>query len=458
MSADPIARGLATRARIEAAAAQATANAAQIAAAAAQSTANAALAGAAAKTQNTQALIAAIRNNGFLPQPAARTPAANIPVIAVSAANANSAINGRINTNPMVLLSDNKIGWLAGPTILNGSASWASRGAWYGASRATQYSALEFSHTGTDLDVSILGSFYQAANNVRILVNDRIAGYATVPQNTGSYYYVRLTFPSSATRRIRIEGAGGRFRGVNAASVSEIAATGRNYPLIPVLGDSFDEGTGAANACDGEAVSMVRALGGNIVLGAVGGTGILNPATGGKVAWTDATRMTDLTMAGVTDALTGAAAVPAMGVVHMSVNDNISATTALWSPYGTTFQDAVNNRVWALIDAWVTANPAKPLVFFGPTFPNGTPPLDMFRIRDATQEACWSAASSNVWFIDRFAAAPILRSGNPATTTDQAWLYTNGSGDTTHPNQAGHNLDALWMAAQLRTLIMTQFA
>ncbi len=458
MSADIIARGLAAKGRTDAATALSAANAAQSTAGNAQSTANSALAGAGAKTANTQALIAAIRNNAMFPQPASRTAANNIPAIVVGAASTSSVINGRTTTNPMVMLSDSRISWLAGPTTISGSGSWAARGAWYGASRGTQYSALEFIHTGSDLEISLLGSFNLISNNLRILVNDRVAAITTVPWSTGSYYYVRLTFPASATRRIRIEGCAGRYRGINVASSAEITATGRSYPLISVMGDSFDEGTGATNYCDGQAVSMVRALGGSVALGAVGGTGMLNPGTGGKVVWTEATRIVDLTLAGVTDAMSGAPAAPALGVVHMSVNDSVAATTALWTPYGATFQEAVNNRVYALIDAWQSANPGKPLVVFGPTWPNGSAPQDIFRMRDAGAEACWSMQGSNVWFLDRLAAAPLYRAGSTADTASQAFIYTSGGGDTTHPNMAGHNLDALSMAAQLRSLILNQLA
>ncbi len=414
------------------------------------------LAAAQGRTSNSAGLVSAIRNYGFFPQPQTRAPAADIPVATIGVAGAVSAINGRAAGTPMVLASDGRIKWLSGPTVLDGSSAWMPRGAWYAGGRTSQYAAVEFIHTGTDLEFCCVGSFAAATNNLRMLANDRIVSLQTLPNGTGSYYYVRFTFPSSATRRIRIEGANGKFRGVNVVNANEISGTGRNQPLITVMGDSFAEGTGAAIYQDGEAVALVRALGGNIMLGAVGGTGILNPATGGKVAWTDPVRITDLTMAGVTDAL-GYSTMPALGIVMMSMNDQGLASTA-WSAYGATFQAAVNNRVWALIDAWTAANPGRPLVFFSPTWPNENPTQDIFRIRDATQEACWGAASANVWFIDRLAPGPLLRKG--ALVTDiatQAYLYTTTT-DTTHPNGAGHSLDALWMAREMRRLILTEFA
>lgn len=496
MSADFLARGLANKARADAASS--------------------------ARSTGTRALIAAMRAYGFWPQPASRTPANDIPTVTLGVAGAASTLNGRAAGNPLVLLSDNRLRWLAGPTTQDGAGTWRSRGAWYGAGRDSQYGSFEFNHTGSDLELCLLGSFGSASNNVRVLVNDRTAALTTVPNGTGSFYYLRLTFPAAATRRLRIELAHGKVRGVNVTASGEISATGRSYPRIAVMGDSFPEATGATPMMDGQGAALVRALGGNLILGAVGGTGLLNPGTGGKVAWTDATRLTDLTMSGVTDAL-AQPVVPDLGVVMMSINDQ--GATAAWWNGAATFEEAIRKATYTVIDAWIAANGTKPLIIFGPTWTSGTPQLDIFRMRDAAQEACAGYAGANVWFIDRLGPAPLLRSGarssltttgnttsasavvaslastsgvlvqsgvvgagipdgtrvvsvdsatqvtlsNPATATatavsltfknDQAAHYTNvQAGDTTHPDPRGHKYDALWMAARVRELIMTHFA
>ena len=140
----------------------------------------------------------------------------------------------------------------------------------------------------------------------------------------------------------------------------------------------------------------------------------------------------------------------------MSINDNVAAP--LWGG-AATLQEAVNKAMWTLIDHWTAQRPGKPLVVFGPTYAGSTSiPLELYRIRDAGHEACAAALGSNVWFVDRLAPGPVLRSGASTTTTDQAFNYTLGAGDPTHPNQAGHNLDGLWMARELRRLILTEFA
>ncbi len=381
------------------------------------------MAAAQARSNNAAVLVNAIRNNGFFPGPASRLAGNDIPAIVVGGAGVGSTINANTAVSPAILASDGRIKWLSGPTTADGSGTWLPRGAWYGATRTTQYASLEFVHTGTTCEFSCLGSFNTTSNNLRVLVNDAAAALVTVTAGDGQYHYVKLTFPASGTRRIRLEGAGGKFRGVNVASPSEISGAGRTYPLISVLGDSFAEGTGATLPQDGEAVALVRALGGNLALGAVGGTGILNPGTGGKVAWTDATRMTDLTMVGAVDSAQGVSTAPGLGIVMMTINDQ-GLASSVWSPFGSSFQAAVNNRCWALIDGWQTANPGKPLIFFGPTWPSGDPVPDIFRIRDATQEACWGAARSNVWFIDRLGPLPMLRNA--------ANIFTSTTGTTTN--------------------------
>ncbi len=460
MSADIVARGLAAKCRADAAAALASANTAQNAAGTAQATANSALGGAAAKTANTAALIAAIRNHGFFPAPVAAAAANNIPIVTIGAANAASPLNGRAAGTPLVLLSDSRIKWLSGLTIKDVNFNlWNSYGSFYGsAGRGANYASFEFNHTGTDIEICASASFSVAANNLRILVNDRIVALASVPWNTGNAHFIRLTFPNSTLRRIRVEAAAGRFMGINVASSGEISATGRNYPLATLVGDSFAEGTGAI-PYDGEAVSTLRAIGTNAQLGGVGGTGLLNtgPVGSGRVNWQDSGRLGDLTLAGASDSLGGSTA-PAIGLVMLSVNDQGLGST-FWGG-AASFQQAVSNAIWKQIDAWTSANPGKPLIFFGPTWPSGLPNnppvLDIYRIRDAGQEACWGAASANIWFIDRLAQGPLLRAGMWSNAADQASLYTGSDG--THPTPAGHNLDALWMASQLRSLILNQLA
>lgn len=401
MSADIVARGMAAMA-------QSSANGLQ-------------------RSANSGALISAVRNNGFFPQSLARTTAvspADIPVLAWGAAGAASAINARAATNPLVPLTDSRVKFIGGAAIFGAYSGWNPRGAYYGPANARQtaYGAIEFAFSGTDLDIPVnAGNFYNSATHLRILVNDRIVASSALPiYNNGSWYFLRVTFASAANRRIRIEGAGGgRWRGVNCVNNADISATGRNYPLVTMLGDSFVEGTGG-NGYDPQAVTMVRALGCDIYPGGVGATGLINPGAGGKVNWVDTVRMTDLTLSGVTADNGVGATVPNLGIVMLSINDNAQ----LPGTFGATLQEAITNNCLRLIDAWALANPGKPLVLFGPTWPNGSPTLDVYRIRDGGQEAAWqmqkrTSGSSTGWDQDRLCAAasfrppPIKRASTP---------------------------------------------
>ena len=473
------------------------------------------MAAAQSRSANTQALIKALRTQAIFPQPAWRTLAGDVASITVPAGGAASTFAGGTFTG---VTDRSKVSWLSGAADKDANITYASRGAWYGASRQTNYSSYEFIHTGTRFESYVLCSVIDAtAPNFRVLVGDKVAGTAAVPAD-GAFRPLLVVFPTSGTRRIRIELSGGRHGGILTQNANEIGTVSRSYPLVTVIGDSFGEGTGAW-PYDGEAVSAIRAIGCNCALGAVGGTGILNPATGGKVNWQDANRLSDLALNGFTDQITNAAPSPALGVIMMSINDN-GMQSANWNG-AATYQAAIAKGLFAMVDHWQVQRPGKPLVVFGPTWPTEAPPLDIYRMRDAGQEVC--AGLSNVWFIDRLGAGPVLRKGTISSTVttgtltnaskiitalastsgvvvgsmvlgtgipvgarvasvdsatqvtidvnataggagialtfrnDPAGMYTVTT-DSTHPNQFGHNLDAMWMARQLRELILTQFA
>lgn len=513
MSADLIARGLASRAA------------------------------ASARSPNTQALIQAIRNWGTLPAPSHRLVSADLPVVTVGAAGAASTINAQGSGGATVPRFDARLTYVAGPTRqagpvfpLNGFV--VSRNGFYGANNAlgdplfgTQFHGFEFVHTGTQFEIPVTGHGPAVPYNLRLLVDDAVAATALVPSGTGSVYFVKFVFANSRARRIRVETFSVPTNGVNVVSAAEVSSVGRAYPLVTIMGDSFVEPTGTDFAANGEAALAARLLGLRAAVAGVGGTGLINAVgnnTAGfpKVNFCDPVRMTDLTMAGVIDAQTGTAASPALGVVMASVNDG-SALGFASVAGATSFEDAITRQVFKLIDSWRSANPGKPLVFIGPTWPNSGPPLDVFRQRDAVQRAVQGVggARSNVWFVDRLGPSAILRQGSidtlattgtttsgsatltalastagvavqsgvsgpgipdgavvltvvsatsvtlshPCTATgtavairfrnSQSALYTSLlAGDVTHPSTAGHEYDALWIASELRRLILNEFA
>lgn len=436
MSVDPIARGLAAKTRSEA-----------------------------LGSAFTQSLVRAARTLGFYPRAKSTLAAADTPALSVGVGGAASTVNGRSAGAPMVGCTDARITHVSGPASLAwGSGALAlmsyPRGAYYGAgtgpggqTRAAAYCAYEFIHTGTQFDIPVHGGWGNAGTNFRVLVNDAVGGTLAVPVNTGVAHFCLVTFPTPATRRIRIEMFGLPANGVNVASSGEVTATGRAYPLMTMIGDSFLEGTGAEVGDIAGAV-MGRALGCSVSLAGVGGTGLLN--SGGtnwagqpKAAFTHAERLRDLTLAGVTSAQDGSAADPDLGVVFASTNDE-AVTAGVYGTYGATLPAAITNRCEAVIDAWVAARPGKPLVFFGPTWYTGTPSNAIYQIRDGVAEAAWGRAGANVWFIDRL--IPPYRVGVRTNAADQAALYT--AGDGVHPSSPGHRHDGLRDAAALRSLIL----
>lgn len=145
-------------------------------------------------------------------------------------------------------------------------AYFTSRGAYYGAAdangtplRGTGYFAYEFVHTGTAFETPVYGALGGAGVNLRILVNGAVGGTASVPNNLGGLYFLRVAFPEVRARSIRVETWGIPCNGVHVASSSEVSATGRSYPLVTMIGDSFLVGSGA-DVGDLTSVVIARAL------------------------------------------------------------------------------------------------------------------------------------------------------------------------------------------------------
>ena len=448
----------------------------QIDVATANAAAALALAASGGKSANTQVLINAVRNYGFAPRAAATLAANDVPTLTVGAGSAVSSINGAAARTATVPKDDVKISYVSGVPKLYGPAFprnsyYRTRGGYYGAADAggtplfgTAYVAYEFMHTGTVFEIPVAGAG-QSGVNFRVIVGDAIGASASVTSNTDDAYYVRVAFPASGTRRIRIETVGLPCNGVHVASAAEVASVARTFPLVTLVGDSWVEGSGS-EAGDLEAAMTGRALGFNSALAGVGGTGMIltggnNTAGFPKTSFCDTTRLLDLTMAGVTSAQTGAAVVPNMGVVFGTMNDQ-GLGVGVWGAFGATLKAAIANRTTLMIDAWVAANPGKPLVFYGPTWPSGPPSnrptLDVYRIRDGIAEAAASRMASNVWFLDRL--QPNRRDGVYSTATDSAFLYTGGLAgtDPSHPTPDGHRYDGLADATALRSLILSHLA
>ena len=139
------------------------------------------MAAAQARSSGSAALVSALRNNAFVPQPAYRTVSADVATITVGAANIASTINAAPNGSANVSLTNTaKLTWLAGTSDTDANLTYFARGAWYGTGRTFAYNAFEFTHTGTQFELTLLASTLVAGVNCRVLVGGKIAGTAAV--------------------------------------------------------------------------------------------------------------------------------------------------------------------------------------------------------------------------------------------------------------------------------------
>lgn len=388
---------------------------------------------------NTLALIDAVREFGSFERPVSHADAADVPTLTLGASFAVSTLTAAPPHTPSIDYTDDRLTFLSGVPMLVGAGYpggffVTSRGAYEGAAngggdplRTSYFLSFEFNHTGDTFDLAYKGG---GGGKLRILV-DGIA-VITHTEAADGLYCLLVEFGSSRLRRITIEANGPSFAGINVASDGEVTATGRANPLMTVLGDSLIAPTGVATGEGylGQAAVMGRALGFSTAVAGVGSTGMMNPGvnnTAGfpRVNWQNATRLLDLTLSGVTSAQTGGAISPDIGVVFGSQNDG-NVPDTMWNG-AANLEAATFDAAWVLIEAWLAANPGKPLVFFGPSWLNATPLPSVYLYRDGIQRACQAAYSSGVRFIDRLGSAPLQRSG--------VFAYITTTGTTTNASK-----------------------
>lgn len=407
---------------------------------------------AAAPSVATVALRSAIRTKGFFPQPVQRLAVNDRPTVS-SLGFTNFDLAGSWPLTPNIPMGNAKLQYLHGPTVASGVGYGSqfpfARGGWANGYQTPDYFSYEFTHTGTAFETSLSQQGPGAPENFRILVNDCQVHASTQDYSTGGVTRIKVVFPASGTRRIRLE-TSLSLVGINVASTSEVSLPTRVYPLMSWMGDSFSQAYYFS-----QAAVAARQLGFNLNNASMGATGILAPGTGGKVNWQNANRLTDLTLSGVTDGFSGASFTPALGVLVGSVNDNVGSGS--WGG-AASLLDAIYTGTMIILDAWQVARGNTPFVVFGPSWPSGVPDIGMFHIRDGMQQACARAGSASTFFVDQYGPNSILRAGVYSNAGDQASLYT-GSADGVHPTTyRGQQLDGLWKADQIKQLVFSQFA
>lgn len=278
-----------------------------------------------------------------------------------------------------------------------------------GAVPAYNVGAYSFLHYGSAVEIFVKGN----GGQFLCKVNDQyITTTPTVLNNDGNFYYFYIPFASTALRRIEFIGTNLAFGGVFTAATDTIQPAPVRGPRVIVIGDSFTEGTGATSQVNGFVQVLADALGWDDVWpSGVGGTGYLNPGSGGRVKF-GARLSTDVCPFS-----------PDIVVFAGGLND-----------YATFTPTQIQAEVTADIQAVQSNVPGVTVIVLSPfwkggasTFPvaNGLIPA-----RDAIKAAAQSF--SNVFYIDVL-EQPFPASVTPVTTTlavsassGQAVISVNG--------------------------------
>lgn len=280
--------------------------------------------------------------------------------------------------------------------------------------------AVEFTHTGTEFYIYLRGN----GAGVRVIVDNALANSnRLLTSSDGEGWLLRVDFTAigSATRKIRIESAGMQFGGVYIKAGETIAKpTSADPPKVCVLGTSITEGGETGQPMGGYAWWLARQLGIDAYACGVGGAGIINPGTS-RVKQLD--RSNDYTV----------------GDFVLCIDENGVNDTAY------TYQ-AFLDEYRRNLDAWFTAHPASPWIGWGPFWPNSAPTADVYKIRDAKQQAI--AEYPMAAFIDTLDIGPFV----PSVMQTE---YINT--DNTHPKYLGAQHIGARLFNDVDTIIRTRF-
>lgn len=347
------------------------------------------------------------------------------PVVALSAANVASAI-----TTPVVhdgldpALRFLGAIYVPNPTGIGGYVNTVSSA---GVTRDFVWAGrMQFEYEAYGDDFEILMQVVGTTLNYRIFIDEVPVTATAVIVNglaAGAFYRLRVTHPSVASRRIRVELFGANYVGIFATAAYTMwyptRALGKKTAWI---GDSLTDGTFANSYWESWACLAGQLLNWNVIPSPVGGTGYLaNGGGGGKVKYRDRF---------VSDIVPIA---PDQIVFSGSYNDSGFTPAAI--------QDEAN-ALYALAKQTL---PNANLIVVGPQVPVAvTAPGTYTYIRDALKAA---AVANGAQFID-----PV---GYPNATS---WITAANQAafistiDNVHPTVEGHRYEAKRFAsAQLAT-------
>ena len=211
----------------------------------------------------------------------------------------SSAIVGGVLVAPGAVLGANnavqnagRFRWLGGKIEQHGTANpdynyYRSKQNTDPYSSTNTPAAVEFWFDGTDIELLFKG----ITSSVWVAVDDEyVASSATSVPNTGSTYYLPLTFASRRVRRIRFESSIGLFGGVMIGANDTVNACvpGVNEPTVAIVGDSFSEFAGGSGSTRPWWRTMGDLLGWRDIRGlGQGGTGYTQTGSGGRPVFLD---------------------------------------------------------------------------------------------------------------------------------------------------------------------------
>jgi lysophospholipase L1-like esterase len=243
------------------------------------------------------------------------------------------------------------------------------------------------------------------SGKVWVWIDDRPLGGRTATwtlTSSGSLAFLPLTFASRARRRIRFESTGHLFGGVYTDPTATVQATSNFRPTAVMLGDSFTESGGADVAeLSGLARTMGELLGWDVMPSGNGGTGYLNPGTGGRVKFRDRVAYDVIAKS------------PDIVVVAGGVNDYSAYSAA-----------AIGAEATALFAAIAAGLPSARLVVSAPFWRNGveTIPYTLLDAKDAIYAA---AAAMDALWVDPIEIP--LRAGQSLSSTLSSATLVNAT-------------------------------
>lgn len=267
---------------------------------------------------------------------------------------------------------------------------------------ATAPYCADFMFDGTTLEIQFKG----LAGFYRLRVDgELVSATPGTVTNTGSTYFLPITFASRRARRITFESSGLVFGGVTTGPNDTVWKPSLRSPRVIVLGASYTEGTGSDA---GAASNWVRKFSEHMGwldtwASGVGGTGYLNPGVGGRVK-VGARLANDCT--------------------QWAPDIVIWAGDLPYNDYAGSVVTAAQVQAEALADyqAVQSANPNAIQIAFGPWWHGGVEnmPVALLDFRDAVKAA---AAAAGIYFLDILemplgtVAATTLSSGSAVSAT-----------------------------------------